>query len=210
MPAELLISPWGGVFWIIAVTTALVAHEFMHAVAAYALGDQTPKLERRITLNPFPHIEPLGFFLLLLFGVGWARPVRFEVSNLRFKKFGPTIVALAGPLANGFLLLFTITMAHLFPPDSVFTPNLHAFFSSFIIINALLAVVNFIPLPPFDGSKFLLDVLGAMRLEGVQRFLTKNGQYILIALLAFDNFVGPNILEQAILWLTEWAQRLMI
>lgn len=211
MPVELLFSPWGGVFWMVAIIVALTFHEFCHALVAYSLGDSTPKNEGRVTLFPFPHLDPLGFALLLFFGVGWARPVRFEAANLRLKTFGSTLVALAGPLANVFLLSCTIVIAQLIGAETLAASvNLTALFSALIIINSLLAAVNLIPLPPFDGSKLLLDLLVDLHLEKLRTGLAQYGQYILIVLLLLDNLVGPGILQGAISWLTDWALDLII
>ena len=143
--------------------------------------------------------------------MGWARPIRFEASNLRFKTFGSTLVALAGPLANVFLLACAIVIVQLIGPERLAdSVNLTALVSSLIIINALLAVVNLIPLPPFDGSKFLLDLLGDWHLERLRAGLAQYGQYMLIALLLLDNFVGPGLLQGAISWLTDWAFDIII
>jgi len=210
MPFEFLQSPWGGVFWIIAVIAALTFHEFFHALVAYTLGDQTPKEEGRVTLFPFPHIEPLGFFLLLIFGFGWARPVRFEPENLRNRRFGSTLVAFAGPIANGIFFVLTFAVARL-AESFIKGPlplNLAIFFKSLLVINTLLFVVNFIPLPPFDGSKLLLDLLQIMHFDKIKNFLQINGQYVVIVLLALDSFVGPGLLSHLVFGAISWADKL--
>lgn len=207
MPQELLISPWGGLFWIIAVLVALTFHEFMHASVAYGLGDQTPKSDGRVTLFPFPHLDPLGFFLLLLFGFGWARPVRFEPTNLKFKTFGSTAVALVGPFSNGLLLVLTIAIARLVVAPSV---HLQVLFQSFIAVNSLLLVFNLIPLPPFDGSKFLLDLVRGLHFDRAYGFLIKNGQYVTIGLLLIDSFIGPGLVDRLLGAVGQWASRLLI
>lgn len=210
MPAEFLISPWSPLFWLLAVMVSLAFHEFMHASVAYALGDQTPKSEGRVTLFPFPHLDPLGFFLLLLFGFGWAKPVRFEPGNLRARTFGSTLVALAGPLSNAILLLLTVAVARLV--GGLGATNIHAqiVLQSFIAINSLLFVFNLIPLPPFDGSKFLLDLLRGMHYEKAYEFLAKNGQYVFIALLFLDNFIGPGFISRLLSATVELATKLTI
>lgn len=207
MPVEFLISSWGGVLWLMAVTIALTFHEFMHALAAYSLGDQTPKSEGRVTLFPFSHIDPLGFILLLLFGFGWAKPVRFEPANLRYQTFGPTMVALAGPLANALLLVVVIALAQLFRGLTAgpLSANAQIFFASLIVVNSLLLVVNLIPLPPFDGSKFLLDLLRTLRLNGAYEFLIKNGRYLLVGLLLVDALPGLGIISRLLSFVTKWA-----
>lgn len=196
MPSEFLISPWGGIFWLVAVMATLTFHEFLHALMAYSLGDQTPKTDGRVTLFPFPHIDPLGFVLILLFGVGWAKPVRFEPTNLRYRTFGSTMVALAGPLANAIFLIMTIAAAKFIVAvsNAPLSLNIRILLQSFIIINSLFLVTNLLPLPPFDGSKFLLDLLQKLHLQATCDFLIKNGQYILIGVLALDALVGPGII----------------
>jgi len=211
MPYEFLQSPWGGVFWIFAVIAALTFHEFFHALVAYSLGDQTPKDEGRVTLFPFPHIDPLGFFLLLFFGFGWAKPVRFEPDNLKSRRFGSTLVAFAGPIANGIFFILTLAAAKLIesffggkmPLDAVI------FFKSLLVINTLLFVVNFIPLPPFDGSKLLLDLLQIMHLDKIKNFLQINGQYVAVALMALDSFVGPGLISHLVFGAISWADKLI-
>ncbi len=212
MPPIFLASPWGGVFWLVAVLATITFHEFFHALAAYGLGDQTPKAEGRVTLFPFPHIDPLGLFLILLFGVGWAKPVKFDPASLRFPNFGSTIVALAGPLANATLLIITVAVAKAIIAftGSPLTLNIGILLQSFIIINSLFFVINLIPLPPFDGSKFLLDMLQKFNLHAVSEFLSKNGQYIVVALLLLDALSGFGIVGRFVGQITSWFSQFLI
>ncbi|HSD12628.1 MAG TPA: site-2 protease family protein, partial [Patescibacteria group bacterium] len=89
----------------IALIISLVVHEYMHALVGYLLGDETAKRMGRLTLNPFAHADLVGTFLLPLVAIishfpviGWAKPVPFNPYNLRDQKWGPTLVALAGPI----------------------------------------------------------------------------------------------------------------
>lgn len=196
----------------VAVLVTLTFHEFFHALVAYGLGDQTPKAEGRVTLFPFPHIDPLGLFLILLFGVGWAKPVKFDPASLRFPNFGSTIVALAGPLANVALLIITVLVAKIIISltGSPLSLNIGLLLQSFIVINSLFFVINLIPLPPFDGSKLLLDLLQKFNLQAVSEFLTKNGQYIVVALLLVDALSGFSIVGRFVGQVTAWFSLYLI
>ncbi len=199
MPAEFLVSPWSGVFWLLALLVSLSWHEFAHALTAYSLGDQTPKSDGRVTLLPFSHIDPLGFVLFLFFGFGWAKPVKFDPGSLRYRTFGSTLVALAGPVANVVLLFLVIALMKLATGFGlVVSLNIQVLFLSFVLINSILVIVNVIPLPPFDGSKLLLDVLTKLHLDGINNFLVKNGPYILFGLLFLDGTVGPGLVTRAL------------
>ena len=87
-------------FSVLSALFAIAVHEYAHGVVAYKLGDPTPKVLGRLTLNPLKHLDPIGLLMLVLFRVGWAKPV--EINSLRFKnrRRGVVLVALAGPLAN--------------------------------------------------------------------------------------------------------------
>ena len=91
--------------FILSILFALSVHEYGHAFAAYVLGDPTAKNMGRLTLNPLAHIDLFGFLFFLLVGFGWGKPVPFNPFNLRNKKYGPAIVALAGPLFNLFSII---------------------------------------------------------------------------------------------------------
>ena len=196
MPSFFLISPWGAIFWLVASLVSLTVHEFGHGLVAYILGDHRPKNEGRLTLLPFSHIDPLGLLLLLLFGVGWAKPVKFDPTSLRYPSFGSTLVALAGPLANLIMLVVVIFVGKIIVISTgvALSVNAGLFLQSFILINALFLVTNLIPLPPFDGSKIVLDLLQKFNSLKIANFLMKNGQYIFIGILVIDNFVFNGVL----------------
>ncbi|MBI2633449.1 MAG: site-2 protease family protein [Parcubacteria group bacterium] len=101
MPWHLISSePLIFLVWILSIVYALTIHEFSHALAALALGDETPKNSGRLTLNPISHIDVMGFFMLIFIGFGWGKPVVFDHRNVRFGKWGAALIGLAGPIAN--------------------------------------------------------------------------------------------------------------
>src|SRR3989344_9554154 len=89
-------NPLYFLIWVLAIIIGLTTHEFAHAALAYSLGDDTAKRMGRLTLNPLVHIDWLGFLMLIFAGFGWAKPVMFNPHNLRYPKWGPIFVALAG------------------------------------------------------------------------------------------------------------------
>jgi Zn-dependent protease len=81
-----------------AILLAISFHELGHGYAAYKLGDPTPKLQGRLTLNPFAHLDPLGTLMLVLFRIGWAKPVMINAQYFKNRRQGTLLVSLAGPV----------------------------------------------------------------------------------------------------------------
>ena len=160
--------------WAVPVLFSIVVHEVSHGWVAHKLGDDTAKRMGRLTLNPVPHIDPLGTVILPLVMIiaggpvfGWAKPVPFNPYNFNRNvnpKSGAMWVALAGPCSNliiaflsSFLLVATLKyLAGL--PDILFF-SITQFAKALFIINLLLASFNLIPIPPLDGSKILMRFL---------------------------------------------------
>ncbi len=151
-----------GIFFFIVIILSAIIHEYMHGWTAERLGDPTARLAGRLTLNPIVHIDPVGTIFLPLILVlmntgllfGWAKPVPYNPFNLRNKRFGPALVAAAGPLSNLFIALVLGLFVRL-AAESAFT----SFISIVVYINILLAIFNLVPLPPLDGSKIIFSVL---------------------------------------------------
>lgn len=132
-------------------------HEYAHGLVAYKLGDKTAKYSGRLTLNPMSHFDPLGAFSILVFDIGWAKPVPIDVKNFKHPKRDMALVALAGPLSNviAAVLGTVILNATAFLPNVDIIIPIQKFFSYYIIINISLVVFNFLPVPPLDGYKVL-------------------------------------------------------
>ena len=150
------------------VIIAMTFHEFAHAYMADKLGDDTPRRQGRLTLNPFKHMEPIGMLMLLFAGFGWGRPVEINSNNFNRTvsiRKGNALVALAGPAMNLILaLIFSIIYALILALGGTFIITQSGQIVSTIIVyiismNVGLGVFNLIPLPPLDGSKILVALL---------------------------------------------------
>jgi len=146
-----------------AILIALTFHEFAHGKVADWLGDDTPYYQGRLTLNPLPHIDWIGFAMLLLFHFGWAKPV--QVNPAKFRdigyKQGMMLVSLAGPMMNLLLAFIGMLLLRVLLPFqySEWGSITIAILGPLISINIILAAFNLIPLPPLDGSKILAGLL---------------------------------------------------
>lgn len=148
---------------IVILILSVVLHELAHGYAALSLGDPTAKLAGRLTLNPIPHLDPLGSVIIPLllalspspFIIGWAKPVPYNPFNLRDQRWGEAIVAAAGPLTNlAIALIFGLGLR--FAIAGGLADDSMILVTSFIVfINILLGIFNLIPFPSFDGSKVL-------------------------------------------------------
>ncbi|MBI5078934.1 site-2 protease family protein [Candidatus Saganbacteria bacterium] len=175
-------------FLIISLPVLLVTitlHEAAHAKAADMLGDPTPRLAGRLTLNPVAHIDPIGLAMLILVRFGWAKPVPINPYNFSDPRKGSLIVSLAGPLSNFLFAWFLAIIFRTLPisPGGV----LSSIISYTIWINLALAVFNLIPIPPLDGSHILEFFLPPHRMEIMYRLQ----QYSLIILISILMFGSP-------------------
>lgn len=150
-----------------AVIIAITFHEYAHAFVADRLGDDTPRMQGRLNLNPMSHIDPFGFVLLMFAGFGWGKPVEINTRNFNRNvnmDKGEALVSLAGPLMNFILaIVFAIinVALYMFTSHSFLvstTGNLiFILIKEIVVINIGLGVFNLIPLPPLDGSKIFIN-----------------------------------------------------
>jgi Zn-dependent protease len=152
-----------GLMMLIPLVLSLTVHEFAHAWSAWKLGDDTAARMGRLTLNPIPHIDPIGTLLLPLIGVpfGWARPVPVNPSRFRrnvSQSFGMAVTAAAGPLSNLLMaVVATVVLAVLYWYVPAFSPDgaIAELLWVMVGLNVNLALFNLIPVPPLDGSRIL-------------------------------------------------------
>ena len=143
-----------------AILISISLHEFAHGYVSCKLGDMTPKMDGRLTLNPFRHLDVWGTLCLLIFHVGWARPIRVNTRNYKNPKRDMILVAAAGPIMN-FLLAFAFLFLHgiLFDMDRGFlTEYLYVFSYYAAVLNVGLGIFNLIPIPPLDGANILSEL----------------------------------------------------
>lgn len=141
---------------------AMAVHEYAHARAAVALGDITPRMTGRLTLNPLAHIDPIGLLMLILAHFGWAKPVMINPRNFKNYKRDDILVSLAGPAAN--LLLAFLTLIVLLIYSKFFgrmSQGTYLVLQLIVLYNINFAIFNMIPLPPLDGSHILKHFLPA-------------------------------------------------
>lgn len=184
------------------IVFSLSVHEAAHAFVAYKLGDPTAKNMGRLTLNPLKHLDPFGFVVMLLVGFGWAKPVPIDARYFKKPKKDMAISALAGPLSNLALaiiaaLLLTISrliwkniwMSATPAVEYIFTNLLDQAFTYLLVLNVALAIFNFIPIPPLDGSRILYAVLPTKYYFGLmkyERYISLGFMALLIVLSVFN------------------------
>jgi Zn-dependent protease len=197
---------------------AIVFHEVAHGWTALALGDPTAKEQRRLSLNPLRHVDPVGTLIvpgaLALFGgpiFGWAKPVPVRQDRLDNPRFGMMAVAAAGPGSNLLLAAIGAVAFGLYAGAVGFAETMAGgiafnLFMTFIAINVFLALFNLLPIPPFDGSHIVEGLLPRWLAAHWSR-LQQVGIFFLIALIAVTwAFPETGIIERFVLPPVEWVQ----
>lgn len=188
-------------FTLPALLLSLSIHEFAHAYTAYKLGDMSQKYRGRLTLDPFKHIDIVGFLCIMLCGFGWGKPVQIVDTNFKNRAKGNAIVAFAGPFSNILLAIFFAIVIKILSMTGVLglmaTNNigiiLIQMLSVTIYFNIVFAVFNMLPIPPFDGSKVLFYFL-PRKYKNIMYTLEKYSLIILLVLIITDvhyYIVGP-------------------
>lgn len=169
MIGELFNNPLSVLYWLIALISAITVHEFSHAYVADRLGDPTPRLQGRLTLNPLAHLDPLGTIMLILVHFGWGKPVVFDPFNLRHPRRDAALISLAGPVANIVFAVFcSVILRLLFNSHAALAVNyasnvatyaLIGLLQTTLMLNVILAVFNLVPVHPLDGFKIVGGIL---------------------------------------------------
>jgi Zn-dependent protease len=181
-----------------AVLIGLTIHELAHAWIALKLGDDTPKLLGRVTLNPLRHIDIRGFVLLVVAGFGWGKPVIINRNNLKHPFRDDVLIALSGPASNLlFAVVLVLVLRLLVAFDAIRSSSLFGTVIStlivFISINVSLSLFNLLPIPPLDGSHLLVNLLSLKSAEMAAVFF-KYGSWLLIALVVLERVTNRDIL----------------
>ena len=182
---------------LLVLLVSISIHEFSHATTADRLGDYTPRIQGRVTLNPVKHLDPMGTMMILLsslagFGIGWGKPVQVQPGNFRTSPYGGMgLVAIAGPTSNLVLATLGGIVFQLLPVAG----PLRNFALVWVSINVALAFFNLIPVFPLDGYNVLVAILYSLR-QGwsmqAARLWQQQAQFgpmLLVLLLVIDNFV---------------------
>ena len=143
------------IYTVPAILLAISAHEFAHGYVSYKLGDPTPKMDGRLTLNPFAHLDLWGTVCLILFRMGWAKPVRINTAYYKDKKKGTILVSLAGPAMNYIMAFVSMLIYGLFYKAG---SSFGIWFYYLAVINVGLGTFNLIPIPSLDGSNVLQEL----------------------------------------------------
>ena len=176
------------IFYFLVIVPSAIIHEYAHGLVADMLGDPTARYAGRLTVNPLVHIDPWGTILMPVilsiasggtFMFAYAKPVPYNPYNLKNQKWGPVMVALAGPIANLLLAVAFALVVRVLPVS-----NFVLILGTIVMANVMLAIFNLVPIPPLDGSKILYAVLPNSASQ-IKNFLDRYGFFILLFFIFF-------------------------
>jgi Zn-dependent protease len=199
------------------VLMGLTFHEFGHAITATWFGDDTPRAQGRVTLNPMAHLDPLGTLLLFIGGFGWAKPVQVNVSRLKPRVLGDILVSLAGVTMNFLLAVLFALLAGMSHYGLLFgyrNPILTQILDRSATLNLILIGFNLIPLPPLDGFH-VFKYIFPRSMDHIVATLYRMGPFILMLLFftpVANQFLDPiyNAIGTAIGWIVVPLLRAMV
>ena len=168
---------------VVAIAVAISVHEFGHAYSAHLLGDDTAKMYGRMTINPAKHIDPIGLLMMIIFKIGWAKPVPVNPNNFKNYKIGNVLVSFSGAIAN---IITAIICVLINKYINMYAINLIA--SMTMIYNVGFAAFNLLPLPPLDGWGIVSTFIPYKYNEYVYRY--ENMSSIIFLVLIFTGLVG--------------------
>lgn len=180
-------------------------HEFAHAYAAYKCGDDTAKMQGRLTINPFVHLDFIGTLMIFFFGIGYAKPVPVNPARLKHPRRDMALVSLAGPTSNLLMALVAVWLRYILlaiGQGNIIFNSLAYFFYLAAEINIMLCVFNFLPIPPLDGSKIFSAILP----DKIYFKIMSYDRYIMIGVMILL-FTG--LLTRPISWLADLLMRLI-
>lgn len=201
--------------WIVAFMISITVHEFAHAWTADKLGDPTPRMLGRLSLNPLVHYDRVGTTLLLgltiiralgapVIPFGWAKPVPFDPYNLKNPRKDAAVISVAGPISNFVLAILVAVLIIILGPSLL----LISFGVPLISLNIVLGIFNLIPVHPLDGGKIFVGLLPKNEAEDTDQFLKRYGFAIL--LLMIFPFGGQSAISYIITPILDFTLSLLI
>ena len=195
---------------LIPALVCITLHELSHGYTAYLLGDDTAKSRGRLTLNPIKHMDVMGLLMMLVFHVGWAKPVPVNMYKFKNPKRGMALTALAGPMSNLVIaVVFMFVSGLLYIP--LYSSGVGYFFLGMLQLTAYISVglglFNLIPIPPLDGSKVLFSLMSDDKYYKLMRYERYGG--ILMLILVASGVIGrplSSLISKTIYGLTPVAQ----
>jgi Zn-dependent protease len=167
-----------------AILVAISVHEFGHAAVAYMLGDSTAKDYGRMTLDPIKHIDPIGFLMLLIARIGWARPVPVNPTNFKNERIGNILVSLAGSFFN---IVTAVLFIYIINYNNINIFALNEMLDAIVMYNIGFGAFNLLPIPPLDGWGVVSSLLPRSASEFAYKFESM-GSIILILLIFTNTF----------------------
>jgi len=182
----------------VALVICITVHEFAHAYSAYRAGDDTPRAQGRLSLNPLDHLDPMGTIMMVVtsitgFGIGWGKPVIVNPANFRHPRWDNLRVSLWGPLSNLLTAAVTGTLLRFLMPRAL-SSNVAEFLVMVTLIGIGLAIFNLIPIGPLDGSHILSALLPYEMARSYDYFMARHGILIFLGFI----FLGGSLLHQII------------
>jgi Zn-dependent protease len=182
---------------IIIIVISLTVHEFAHSLTAIRLGDETPRREGRLTLNPIAHIDLIGFVMLVVAGFGWAKPVHIDPRALKKPQRDEILISIAGPASNLLLTVVLGLLAWAVAVSSTGGSDLQQATFSILtqaaVINVSLALFNMLPIPPLDGSHLITTWLVKVNPTAAAAWF-RYGSWALLGLILVQRILNVNIL----------------
>ena len=195
---------------LIPALVCITLHELSHGYTAYLLGDDTAKSRGRLTLNPIKHMDVMGLLMMLVFHVGWAKPVPVNMYKFKNPKRGMALTALAGPMSNLVIaVVFMFVSGLLYIP--LYSSGVGYFFLGMLQLTAYISVglglFNLIPIPPLDGSKVLFSLMSDEKYYKLMRY-ERYGSILMLILVASGVIGRPlsSLISKTIYGLTPVAQ----
>ncbi len=222
LPSFASLFPFVSALLVLLVSISI--HEFSHAITADRLGDSTPRIQGRVTLNPIKHLDPMGTMMILLsslagFGIGWGKPVQVQPANFRTSPYeGMGLVAIAGPISNLVLATLGGIVFQVLPVAGPLREDpLRNFALVWVSINVALAFFNLIPIFPLDGYNVLVAILYSLRrgwsvqVARLWQQQVQFGPMLLILLLVVDNFIpGLSPIEWVFRGPVQWVTGVLL